>query len=125
MSVTAVPAVPALIPIVGSSDAAKDVVQAIVDLKQLARAQVGQFRSAHNQEMATAQRQAEADRAALQAAHEKTIADMSTKHAAEIEKLQGELAVARKAAAEVSRLRERMYSCAHASHLLAAAVKPD
>jgi hypothetical protein len=119
MSVT----VPALIPVAGSREAAEAVIEAIVNVKQHAQAQLTAVRTMHAEQLAAAKRQAEAERAALQTAHEKAIADLIAKTTAESDDLKRQLAEVRNAAAELPTLRQRLQSCAYASQVLAAAVQ--
>jgi hypothetical protein len=119
MSVT----VPALIPVTGSREAAEAVIDAIVNLKQHAQAQLTAVKIQHTEQLAAAKRQAAAERAALQTAHEKAIAELTAKATAEIDDLKRQLANARNAAAELPELRQRLQSCAYASKVLAAAVQ--
>jgi hypothetical protein len=96
----------------GSQEAAVAVIEAIWDVKRQARAQVDVVKAAHAEQIAT-----------LKAAHQQAIAELTTKHTAEADELRRQLTVAQKEAAEVRTLRQRLYSCAHASEMLAAAVK--
>ena len=117
--------VAALAPVAGSPEAAQLVLDAIVNLKQHAQAELAAVKTQHAARLTTTQRQAAADLAALKATHDKAIAELTAKATAEIAELRRQLATAREAAAELPTLRQRLHSCAYASQLLATAVKPD
>ena len=116
---------PALVPITGSPEAAQMVIDAIVNLKQHAQAELAVVKTQHAAQLMTTKRQAAADLEALKTAHDKAIAELTAKAAAEIAELRRQLAAARQAATELPTLRQRLHSCAYASQLLATAVKPD
>ena len=116
--------VPALIPLAGSRDTAQLVIDAIVNLKQHAQAELTVVKTQHAAQLMTARRQAAAELAAQKTVHAEETAALIAKAAAEIEALQRQLDQARKAAATLPTLQQQLYACAHASALLAAAVKP-
>ena len=115
--------VPALIPVTGSAEAARVVIDAIIDLKEHARAQTVALKAAHAQHLAAVKRQGETALAALKATHERAIADLAAKAAAEIDDLQRRLDAAHSALKELETLRQRLQSCVYASQLLVTAVK--
>ena len=116
--------VPALIPLTGSRDAAQAVIDAILDLKQNEARKTAALKTMHAEQIAAARRQAAAELAAQKTVHAEETAALIAKAAAEIEALQRQLNIARQAAATLPNLQQRLNSCAYASALLAAAVKP-
>ena len=98
--------VPALTSVTGSQEAAQTVVDALGDMKRYADGRIDTLKAAHNQQLAAVRRQGEAKLEAAQM-------------------LKHQLMEARKAATEQSALRQRLATCAYASHLLATALKPD
>ena len=110
--------VPALIPVTGSQEAAQTVVDALGDMKRYADGRIDTLKAAHNQQLAAVRRQGEAKLEAAQMPRRDRRKTTPTP-------LKHQLMEARKAATEQSALRQRLATCAYASHLLATALKPD
>ena len=116
--------VPALIPLTGSRDAAQAVIDAILDLKQNEARKTAALKTMHAEQIAAERRKAAAELAAQKTLHAEETAALIAQTTAEVEDLRRQLDLARKAAATLPNLQQQLNSCAYASTLLAAAVKP-
>ena len=61
--------VPALVPVTGSTEAAQDVVDAIIEMRRQARAQIAAAKAEHARQLAITKQQGEAALAALRATY--------------------------------------------------------